>query len=153
PAIATRREPRATDSARRSPFGRAIHRSGVFREDPPFNPNRGPYPGGLPFCEFVGTELDVHGLRVAVDGNHVAILEKRDWAANPRLGGHGADHGAVGAAGESAISAQADALAEALTDRGARDREHLAHSGPADRALAADDDDVPGFDLAGLDRL
>ena len=42
---------------------------------------------------------------------------------------------------------------EALADDRRRDRQHLLHPGPADRALVADDDDVAGPDRAGLDGL
>ena len=56
------------------------------------------------------------------------------------------------AAAEAAVGDQADLLAESLAHKRRGHGEHLAHAGAADRALAADHDDVAGFDLAGLNR-
>ena len=55
------------------------------------------------------------------------------------------------APGEAAVGDQRDRLAQALADDRRRDVQHLAHPGPAVRALVADHDDVARADRACLD--
>ena len=63
-----------------------------------------------------------------------------------------ADHQAAGGAGEAAVGDHGDALPQPLADDRRGDLEHLAHPGPADRALVANHDYVAGVDLLILDR-
>ena len=107
---------------------------------------------GDPLGDLLVGEGDVEAAVVDVDGDLVALADRRDRAALGRLGGDVADHQAAGGAGEAAVGDHRDALAQALADDRRGHLEHLAHAGAADRALVADHDDVAGVDLLVLDR-
>ena len=75
----------------------------------------------------------------------------RDERDRPTVDGFGrdvADAEAVRPAGEAAVGDERGVGAAPDALHRAGDREHLAHPGPALRALVADDDDVAGLDLA-----
>ena len=74
--------------------------------------------------------------------DRVAVADVRDRAAARRLRRDVPDHQAVRRAGEAAVRDQRDLVAEALADERCGDVQHLAHPGPAGRALVADHDDV-----------
>src|ERR1700677_1931916 len=105
---------------------------------------------------YAGLELlcgNAEGDRVrdGVDRDRVAVSDDGDRPADGGLRRDVSHHEAVAAAREAAIRDQADRVPEALADDGACRGEHLAHPRAADRALVADDDDVPGLDAASED--
>ena len=63
-----------------------------------------------------------------------------------------ADHQPVRGAREAAVGDQRDLVGEPLADERAGHVQHLAHAGPAGRALVADHDHVAGLDRPRLDR-
>ncbi len=107
---------------------------------------------GDPLGDLLVGEVDVDAAVVDVDGDLIALPDRRDRAALGRLGGDVADHQAAGGAGEAAVGDHRDALTQALADDRRGDLKHLAHAGAADGALVADHDDVTGIDLLILDR-
>src|SRR5207302_5893533 len=88
-----------------------------------------------------------------VDRDRVAILHGGDRTAVEGLGRDMPGHEPMRGAGEAPVSEQRDVLAQPDAVQGRRDREHLAHAGPAGRALVADDDDVAGGDALVRDGL
>ena len=74
-------------------------------------------PRGLAFRQLLLAQRDGDFLLVGIDRDHVAVLQERHRAADPRFRGDVADDQPVRAAGEPAVGDQADAVAQALTDR------------------------------------
>src|SRR5438874_10103616 len=112
-------------------------------------------PARLPALAALGqfgvAEGDLDGALGGVEGDHVAVAEQRDRAADCRLGPDMADAEAARRAGEAAVGDERDLAAGALAVERRRCRQHLAHAGAAARALVADDEDVALLVLPLLD--
>src|SRR3954451_24203023 len=102
--------------------------------------------------ELIVREVDAQLARLDVDGDDVALVECRQGSSARRLGRDVPDHEPVRGAREAAVGDQRDVLAGALADDRRSDVQHLAHAGPAGRALVADHDDVALVERARLDR-
>ena len=84
--------------------------------------------------------------------DHVALADAAIGPPCGRLGRDVAGHEAVGRAREPAVGEQRHVLAQALAHDRRGHVQHLAHAGPALRALVADHDHVAGLDRAAFDR-
>jgi hypothetical protein len=74
-----------------------------------------------------------------------------DGASFVCFGGDMTDDETVGAAAEAAVGDEGDAFAETGADDGRSRLEHFGHAGCSFGADVADDDDIAGPDLAGVD--
>src|SRR5207237_3065379 len=88
-----------------------------------------------------------------IDGDHVAVAQQSDRAADRRLRADMTDTETLRRARETPVRDQCDLAAGALAGESCRGREHLAHAGAAPGALVADDEDVAFLVGARLDRL
>ena len=81
--------------------------------------------------------------RVDVDRDHVSVPHGGERPAPRRLRRDVPDHQPAGRAREAPVGDERDRLAEPRADDGRRDAEHLAHPGPAGRALVPDTSTSP----------
>src|SRR5690606_5903686 len=90
--------------------------------------------------ELGGGQVDLDARALRVDADAVAVLEQRDRPAVRRLGAGIADAHAARGTGKPAVGQQRHAFPHALPVDQRRHAQHLAHAGPALRALVADDE-------------
>jgi hypothetical protein len=132
-------------------FGGCFNLSGVFEEDTVGGFEGGLFPGCLSFGQFIRADLQGDGVFCCVEFDGVIVVYEGDGAAFVCFGGDMADDEAVGAAAEAAVGDEGDAFAEAGADDGRSRLEHFGHAGCSFGADVADDDDIAGPDLAGVD--
>src|SRR6478736_1790420 len=100
------------ESPRHRPFARRMHGAGIFRQHATLLARLRLLPRRAAPTELGLVQGNAERLPVGVDRDGIAVLQKRDWAADPRLGGDVANHQAVRAARKAAIGDEADLLAE-----------------------------------------
>src|SRR5262249_34847449 len=89
----------------------------------------------------------------SVDRDPVSLQDERDGPADRRLRRHVPHNQTVGAAGESAVGDETDAVAETGTDDRRRWGEHLPHPRAADGPLVPNHDHITRPDEAREDRV
>src|SRR5436309_5703965 len=105
---------------------------------------RGPAPQPLRQIDSLDRELSLRH----VDGDDIAVLQRRERSADRRLGRDVPDHQAASRAREPTVRDHRHGVAESFADDRRGHLQHLAHSRSAARTFVADHHRVSGLDLA-----
>src|SRR5690625_3918420 len=110
-------------------------------------------PAGTPLGQHLVTAFELQPVLRSVDRYQVAFFDESDGTSGRCLRSDVADHQAVTAAGETAISDESDRFPQALADECTGRSQHLPHARPADRAFVTDHYYITRLDLLSQDRL
>src|SRR5688572_25598882 len=107
----------------------------------------GKFPCRSTLCKFLVGQIDAQCLIVGIDSDRISIVYESYVSSRRRLGRDVSDDHSVCSARKSAVSDQADGIAESEADDRGCWGKHLAHSGTAFRAFVTDNYDIACLDL------